>query len=104
MGDATAQTVYFYDRHPISLDIILIKFGNDGSAADQFAHTNIASVTASAASVTAAEVAIIGIMSVTPALSNYLAPEGGRTCRRPCPLRVKSRHVHRKTPCPLYPQ
>jgi cyclopropane fatty-acyl-phospholipid synthase-like methyltransferase len=25
MGDATAQTVYFYDRHPISLDIILAK-------------------------------------------------------------------------------
>jgi len=39
-----------------------IKFGNDGSAADQFAHTDIASVTASAASVTAAEVAIIGII------------------------------------------
>jgi hypothetical protein len=39
-----------------------IQFGNDGSAADQFAHTDIASVTASAASVTAAEVAIIGII------------------------------------------
>jgi sarcosine/dimethylglycine N-methyltransferase len=25
MGDATAQTVFFYDRHPISLDIILAK-------------------------------------------------------------------------------
>jgi cyclopropane fatty-acyl-phospholipid synthase-like methyltransferase len=25
MADATAQTVYFYDRHPISLDIILAK-------------------------------------------------------------------------------
>ena len=25
MGDAAAQTVYFYDRHPISLDIILSK-------------------------------------------------------------------------------
>ena len=25
MGDAAAQTVYFYDRHPISLDIILAK-------------------------------------------------------------------------------
>ena len=25
MGDATTQTVYFYDRHPISLDIILAK-------------------------------------------------------------------------------
>jgi sarcosine/dimethylglycine N-methyltransferase len=25
MGDATAQTIYFYDRHPISLDIILAK-------------------------------------------------------------------------------
>jgi hypothetical protein len=25
MGDATAQTVYFYDRHPVSLDIILAK-------------------------------------------------------------------------------
>ena len=25
MGDATAQTVYFYDRHPISLDIIFAK-------------------------------------------------------------------------------
>ena len=25
MGDATAQTVYFYDRHPISLDIICAK-------------------------------------------------------------------------------
>src|SRR6476661_10386106 len=25
MGDATAQTVYFYDPHPISLDIILSK-------------------------------------------------------------------------------
>ena len=25
MGDATAQTLYFYDRHPISCDIILAK-------------------------------------------------------------------------------
>src|SRR5690242_6328431 len=25
MGDATSQTVYFYDRHPISCDIILAK-------------------------------------------------------------------------------
>src|SRR6476646_2947126 len=25
MGDATTQTIYFYDRHPISLDIILAK-------------------------------------------------------------------------------
>src|SRR5260221_12353395 len=25
MGDATAQTIYFYDRHPISLEIILAK-------------------------------------------------------------------------------
>ena len=25
MSDATAQTVYFYDRHPISLDIIFAK-------------------------------------------------------------------------------
>ena len=25
MGDATTQTVFFYDRHPISLDIILAK-------------------------------------------------------------------------------
>ena len=40
-----------------------IHFGNDGSAADQFAHTDIASVTVSAASVTAAEVAIIGIIN-----------------------------------------
>jgi hypothetical protein len=39
-----------------------IKFGNDGSAADQFAHTDIASVTADPASVHAAEVAIIGII------------------------------------------
>jgi hypothetical protein len=39
-----------------------IKFGNDGSAADQFAHTNIASVTADPASVHAAEVAITGII------------------------------------------
>jgi probable HAF family extracellular repeat protein len=40
-----------------------IKFGNDNSTADQFAHTDIASVTASAASVTAAEVAIVGIVN-----------------------------------------
>ena len=25
MGDATSQTIYFYDRHPISCDIILAK-------------------------------------------------------------------------------
>jgi probable HAF family extracellular repeat protein len=39
-----------------------IQYGNTGSAADHFAHNDIASVTASAASVTAAEVAITGII------------------------------------------
>jgi hypothetical protein len=39
-----------------------IHFGNDGSAADQAAHTDIASVTADPASVHAAEVAIVGII------------------------------------------
>jgi hypothetical protein len=38
------------------------RFGNDGSAANQFAHTKFASVTADAASVHAAEVAITGII------------------------------------------
>src|SRR5262249_12613550 len=48
VADAITQTFAAHNIH----------FGNDGSAADQFAHTDIASVTASAASVTAAEIAI----------------------------------------------
>ena len=52
VADAITQTFAAHNIH----------FGNDGSAADQFAHTDIASVTASAASVNAAEVAIVGII------------------------------------------
>ena len=52
VADAITQTFAAHNIH----------FGNDGSAADQFAHTDIASVTADPASVHAAEVAITGII------------------------------------------